>query len=311
MRLLALCFLLGSSVATATTLGPGSVLDLPAADVTPAAPLSPELRACLTRKPIGFGASVMQATAKLIPGYQTLISRYEAYEAGEGLTPQNPKVPKPTSYRRFGWSPLHSLTKMLGGKAATRNVLHKGAFYTDDVSKLGGQQIHSLLHGELKKTYQEASLLMAVDAFYWDAEWDACGSWADPIPHIEELTRKVRAHGKTLILGTVPHEDPRLVRIDIRRIGYDFAWRPPRLSCLTKINEALHRLCTPENNCYLVDLKGDIDVLKEGGKLEVAGVGSFDYYEMRPDGVHLSDMGVLYIAQTVMKAFQTHPPICF
>ncbi len=113
-----------------------------------------------------------------------------------------------------------------------------------------------------------------------------------------------------MILGNVPFENPATVRIDSDRIGIPGLWYPPDVTCARRINEVLAESCLAQNGCYIVDLKGAVDDLQCGKKLKLRNGEEFSLYEMRPDGVHMSDKGARYIGELMIRAFEASPPKC-
>lgn len=283
----------------------GLLLSLSTAGATPSN-LSPEVRNCLFRKPIAFGASLTQATTALLPGYRGLVRGVEIYGNQYG-TPSTTTLP--TSTRPYGLSPIRYVTKALAGKAALPNITYIGSYVTRKVEEAGSSQIEAMLRGEHRALYSLSRLIVGVDAFYWDAVWDLCPS-GRPLIRMNELIASAKKNQKYLVLGNVPIENPELVRIASDRTTVQKLWYPPTPSCVNQINEALAARCTPENNCYLLDMKKWVDHLAAGGEVSVFGQGSYGHFDMRPDGVHLSDVGSRFVAERILQAFEEHPPKC-
>jgi hypothetical protein len=203
-----------------------------------------------------------------------------------------PRTPRP-----FGLSPVRYLVKSVAGRAGLSKVTYISEFFPNGEDSLGSTQIVRMLNGSERPLFDQASLIVGVDAFYWDAISDNCGPGLDQT--ITALIERARDAGKTLILGTVPIEDPAKVRINSDAIGINMWW-PPVPECAIRINQLLNRRCTEANRCLVVDLAAAVARLNAGESLPLGDGGRYDYYQMRPDGVHLSDKGSRYVAELMV-----------
>ncbi len=268
---------------------------------------------CVFENVVGFGASVTQSTPALIPGYQALVWGAEMYEAigGEWSLPgsRNSPIYNYTS-RGYGPSPVEILVKDYLGWQGLKNINYIGAYFTQSENDLGSAQVQALLHGDKVSLYEQASLLVGFDAFYWDAIHGNCGGDAGVESIIRELIERSKSRGQTLILGTVPFENPATVRIASVRTGVHGLWYAPEVKCAARINDTLHQFCHSTNGCYLVDLKAAVGELRCGKKLRLRNGEAFGLFEMRPDGVHMSDVGSRFLAEMAMDALEKDPPSC-
>jgi hypothetical protein len=269
-------------------------LSLPAV----AEPLGAEKRACVFKNPVTFGASITAETAMLLPGYHTLMSA-RALARGIFYLPN------------FGVSPTHILLGSYAHKLPFEMGLNISKFSTNSGFDFGASQVFEMLRGKYKDEFDKASIVMSVDAFYWDAIANECGygRYAGAEDVIEVLISTAHAQNKALILGNVPHEDPSKVLIDSKTLGIPGLWYNPVPACVTSINETLERLCTVENGCYLVDMASWVAILNGGGTLPLNGK-QYGLYWIRPDGVHLSMYGSELVYQKIVEALETHPPSC-
>jgi hypothetical protein len=266
----------------------------------------------LVRDVVAFGASVTQATFNTIPGMRPLVWGIETYGRWFGdqdLSPLKFNSPlKNYRARGFGPSPVQYLVEELGGNR--NQITYIGSYVTNKYEDLGSAQILSLLQGERRPLFDKATLLVGVDAFYWDAIWNKCdGPDYGPEGILRMLIREAKRTGKVVVLGTVPQEIPVNVRIDSRRTGVKGLWQTPNPSCVRSLNRTLHQYCTPDQNCYLVDLKAFVDDLNCGIKIKLKDGSEYGLFELRPDGVHQSDAGARAIAEKIIEAFERNPTI--
>jgi hypothetical protein len=282
------------------------------APLAQASNLSAETRACLFEKPVAFGASVTQATSYVFPGYRGFVRAVEIYGSIRGSSSAASTKPAlPQSSRSYGLSPIRYVAKVFAGRESVSRIRYIGSYVTSNDSQVGSAQIESLLNGDNRFLFYSSRLFVGVDAFYWDAVRDLCPT-GEPQRQIRKLIANAKAKSKTLVLGNVPIESPELVRIDSERTHVGSLWYPPTPSCAHEINALLATTCTPQNNCYLIDVKSMVDHLAAGGKVAVPGHDQkeFGYYDIRPDGVHLSDLGTRFVAARIVQAFEANPPKC-
>jgi hypothetical protein len=270
---------------------------------------------CVFRKTIAFGASVTQATAYMIPGYRAVVRGVELYGShfGDTTLPQDLSSPLRTyTPRPFGLSPVRYLVKQLADKKALDRITYIGSYVTQTGEDLGSSQMLSMMQGERQELFNSASLIVGVDAFYWDSIWQNCGygSGAGAEPIIAAFIQEAKKRGITLILGNVPNENSANVRIDSHRTGVPGFWYPPKPQCSDSINATLNRFCTPQNGCYIADLKSLAEDVNCGQKVALSDGSSYSLFELRPDGVHLSDKGSRYLAELMAKVLERNPPTC-
>jgi hypothetical protein len=265
---------------------------------------------------VAFGASVTQATPAVIPGYGLLVRAVEAYgkHFGDTSIPNYPGVEAlqgPYTARPYGWSPIQYFVADQGGPEALRRITFMGSYFPRNEKTLGSYQVTQMLDGDAQQTFNTASLIVGVDAFYWDAIANNCGYGNDEgvEPLIVRLISEAKEKGITLVLGNVPHEVPTNVKIDSDRTGLQIFWWAPKPQCADSINTTLEANCTAENGCYIVGLKGLTDDLNCGWKLPV-GKSKYGLYELRPDGVHLSDKGAEFVSDQIRRAMVQNPPKC-
>ena len=252
---------------------------------------------------LAFGASVTHGTPAMLPGFDWAVRRVEDWATWRGWY-ERPAA-APANPRPYGRSPVDYLVTHYRGKKAAKRIKYVSRWRTTRDEDLGSAQTSAMLDGPLRADFDRASMIIGVDAFYWDAGWNTCGLELDEI--IREFIRTAGELGKILVLGTVPIENASNVRIDSQRIGYRI-WYPPNPRCATRINALLAESCLTENGCYVVDLKAHVDRLNAGGHLRLRDGRHFGLFEMRPDGVHLSDVGSRHLAESIMDAFAWNPP---
>lgn len=272
--------------------------------------LDPKVAACVGRDILAFGASVTEATPYSIPLWPIGVKAIELY--GEYKNPQNLlKFSRPKamgSPRTRGISPIKKLANFLG----SRNFTLAGAAFSQADVDWGTFQIESMFFGSLHEQFEKASVIVGVDAFYWDAIDDTCsqfeGTERAPENRIRQLVMNAKATGKILILGNVPIENPANVRIDSARTGVDGLWYPPQPSCVHHINAALENYCKVKHNCYLFDMKSMVDDINCGKAQPLWNGRQYKYFDLRPDGVHLSDAGSDFVAEQLYELLAANPP---
>lgn len=289
--------------------------------------------------PLFVGASITANLTRVIPAYNTLT----AHVIGE--IPQEVKDRTDSWWMRKlgirpekqGSSPSHQvarkyrLAEILRYTEARRteyakiedfrvsNSMNLSRKITTKYAHIGTGQIESFLGEDapLKDAYKESSIIMGIDLFYWDAVLDYCGHGGalthnvtgkrvDTEHRIRLLTEQAKQDGKVLMLGTVPYDSSEKVFLHSHITG----WNAPDPSCVYSINSTLRYHCREENNCYIVDLEEMVEKLYAGEKLSLKGGSSYDLYQMRPDGVHLSDKGSQYVTEQMIDMLETNPPVC-
>lgn len=191
---------------------------------------------------------------------------------------------------------------------------------------------------ELRDRLDTASIIFAIDGFYWDAidanrYSNACSNAQEAI---DRLTNQAKEKGQVLVLGNVPIEDASRVRQYL-----DSMWMPPEPSCVRNLNSFLSRKCLIENNCYIIDffglvnkinsndpnqwisyqgktfrqpvLRGEKRVknyLSDVGRMFTDRLNPKRPYILRGDGVHLTTYGESYISNLIRDSLVENPPTC-
>lgn len=275
--------------------------------------LDPKIAACVGRDVLAFGASVTQGTPAKIPLWAQFVLGLEIYSKYKNIE-NLPKFSAPDAMGRprgYWYSPVSRFAGLLGAKKFTNS----GHLFNTEEEHLGSNQIDSMLSGGKRaKKFESASLIVGVDAFYWDAIWNTCEEYAgtmhSPENQIRSLILEARERKKFLILGNVPIENPANVRISSDRTGVENLWYPPEPSCAASINETLKDLCTYENNCYILDMKKMVDDINCGVAMKTWNGSEYKYFDLRSDGVHLSLWGSRYISEQLYELLAARPPVC-
>ena len=286
--------------------------------VSSAAALDADKRQCIFRDVVAFGASVTQATPYYIPGSNLLVDGIEIYGKFFGQSPLVAGFQSPLrerGFRSFGQSPIYYLSKSVQTPSFQPQLHYIGSSFTSKWTDLGSSQAFSLALGYRRNLFDAASLVVGIDAFYWDAvhsncELDSKSRANSAEAAIQTLIETSFTNGKILVLGNLPHENPANVRIDSTRTGVPYAWYPPNPDCVDRINATLSMFCKIEKSCYLIDLKSFGDDLNCGMKYKMLNGRTYGLYELRPDGVHMSDKGAEAVGELINQALQNHPPNC-
>lgn len=267
--------------------------------VANAVPLTPEQKACTFKKTIVIGASISANTAMNIPMYYTGI---QALALIRGVF----------SIGYFGPGPHHQLLSDYANQGLFAKIYRNySVMFTNEPEYWGSAQIFKLIKGSERPAFDRSSLIIGVDAFYWDAIQENCGEHPRSAENaIIQLVNEAREKKIKLILGNVPDEEPKSVIIDSERLGIPGLWYKPDVTCALSINATLERVCLPENGCYVVDLYSMAARLNEGKKLSLKDGSAWGLYRLRPDGVHLSFKGSRYVAEQIIDALEAHPPVC-
>jgi|GEM_PF-5968226 len=264
-----------------------------------AAPLTVEQKACTFKNTVLIGASITANTAMSIPLYHTAVSAM-ALRKGVFLLP--PFGASPSSFLLMGYAKTGFFSS--GWK-------NYSVMFTNSEEHLGSSQIRALVEGSERQVFNSASAIIGIDAFYWDAIFDNCGTGPTSAEQsIERLIQEARAKNIKMILGNVPYEDPSQVIIDSESIGIEGLWYRPKAACVASINDTLQRECVPQNGCYLIDLNDMATRLNNGEKLKLKNGAVYGLYSLRPDGVHLSTNGSIYVAERMVDALEANPPQC-
>lgn len=200
----------------------------------------------------------------------------------------------------FGESPAKLLTKYYSRGNIAANL---SATYGYPV---GFQQIDTILRKQ-PGLLDDASAVIGIDLFYWDAAWEYCDH---TIPRINALIQNLRHRKIPLILGTVPLENPELVTWNYLGSLREYIWTPPEANCVRKINSLLQSNCKADRGCFLLDLHGIIENLNSTGSLQMRNGRKFSLTQVRPDGVHVSSYGSEFLVQEIIKSLQQSPHLC-
>ena len=267
---------------------------------------SPNVPASVFDHVLAFGASVTHATPAVLPFYDNFTRAAESLAMANGDY-ELPAGFDPSAQRPWGLSPVRYLVKHYRGKAGLKNITYVSSLITNGDEDAGSGQIERFLNGEQRALFDAATVVVGIDAFYWDAVYNNCQANDFNLKdRIVALIDEARAAGKVLILGNVPEEDASKVRIDSERTGMNGWWAPNPL-CAKNISSLLESRCKVANGCYIVDLRGTVERLNAGEKLPLADGGHYGLFEMRPDGVHLSDKGTRYLAELAIKQLERAP----
>lgn len=267
-----------------------------------ARPLTAAEKACLFREPVVIGASISAETGRQVPGFDLLVNAIALHKGTPGGA-------------RFGLSP----SKLLIANYAAKGFDFKYADYSEKLTQPdthGSNQIIALLTGERRDVFQSASVILGIDAFYWDAISSNCGydSHQGVEPWIRYLIEAASEQGVRLILGNVPHEDPSKVPLDGYGLGDSVLWQKPNSACTASINRTLEKHCRTDRGCYLVDVDQFVQKINRGEKLRGFNVEmsevEYGLFDLRPDGVHLSPSGSAVIYQSMVDALESIPPSC-
>lgn len=278
----------------------------------PGLALADDNMACVLESPVHIGASVTAETPEVLQLLRSL-NIFTTYYNGLGK-PLNPgqKVSRYFHAQMSDGFSQESLGEVLWGYDRSRHKNLAIAFSTKVGEHEGYMQVHELINknGENRAIYEEASIIFGVDLFYWDTVWNMC-RFRNMEPFIKDFVETVSQDGKTLVLATVPKDKAEYVPISRLSIGNRGLWWPPVESCVDEVNSALHKHCTIDESCFLVDLEKDVERLQQGERLTTPLSGhSYSLRQLRPDGVHLSRAGNRYLAEQVIAMMYEHPPQC-
>lgn len=171
------------------------------------------------------------------------------------------------------------------------------------------QRINAAKFGAVSKTMLEkvdentlrgVKTIFGLDLFYWDAIRGNCEGTVENFHKLQALARKNKA---LLIVGNVPDERKTEVNVAVRMV-----WHPPAEACRLEINSLLKKHCIAPT-CYVVDMAKMVEELNSTGGLRMDG-NFFARKDLRPDGLHLSTMGSLILAESLLRQFDANPPLC-
>jgi hypothetical protein len=237
---------------------------------------------CVFKKSVNLGASITHET--MLRKSPALMAPYFLARTGVG----------------FGESPAKLLTKYYARGKVIANLSAPFGY------PVGFQQIDTLLR-QRPDVLDQASVVVGIDLFYWDAAWEYCKFTEARIP---ALIQNLRARNIPLILGTVPEENPELVTWNSWGSYREYIWTPPAAHCLESINRQLHRYCRVQEGCFLLDLHGIIKKINAQGSLTMADGKVYALPQIRPDGVHVSTLGSLFLAREILRSLAQRPDLC-
>lgn len=255
--------------------------------------------ACVFDKAIVFGASISA---------NTMYNMTIAPRVGIAIVapPMAMLVKKPL----FGVGPGTELAEDYASRLLMANLAASFAEPT------GAEQVQSIIDFKRVKnktvfsSSKNASSIIGVDAFYWDAVWNTCKSNL-PQTEIPRLIEFAKDNKIVLVLGTVPFEDPDKIfwekTPDFIR---ENAWHPPIPSCVRTINQLLKVECKQKDQCYIIDMNKMVQAINGGGKLKLSNGRELNLVQTRPDGVHLSSAGSRYVQEQILDLFQETAPEC-
>ena len=254
----------------------------------------------------------------------------------------------PSEYRRsyLSLQSFPSLQELTEEPFQALNFAHATASYEE--AQFAYQTYQFIKEdGTLHRFYEESTILLGVDALYWTGIY-ARNSDCTPdysyhyvkkfesehytgsltpliqtqnIPvnvhrTIPELINNTHRDKKVLVLGTVPEEKAEFISI---KEEY-FPLPDDGYECIRTINTLLKTYCTPEKNCYLIDLHKMVSNLQEvlldihgettDNRFDESGnIVGYDYFEMRvTDGAHLTPIGTQMLANVIKKLIRANPP---
>jgi hypothetical protein len=296
--------------------------------------LTPNTIQCVFKNPLEVGASVTGRVGETIPFFATaewyLFGLHPHYRGSPSsyFISHYRKLHPSFFYARFKEGETGPVfPKVSAGHTNTwRNLAYS---ITNEWEQTGAGQVASMLGGDHSEAYKEASIVVGIDLFYWDAIHDNCGygmgrktlgkiapgKWGpvrvDTEYQIQRLIENAKASGKVLYLGTLPYERPEEIPINSVATGVQGFWYPQQYSCVTSINATLKQFCKMEDGCYLMDFSALAEKLYRGEKLPVRSEHTeVSRLEARPDGVHLSYLGAKGAAEQMIDLFEAHPPSC-
>lgn len=237
--------------------------------------------ACALKLPLVYGASISG-------GY----SGFSDYAVSKIIENQN------AHYHGGVRNPIEELQAQL---LSTVSTLHFAEISGSKNQGSGFRQLKAILNSKKgREALQRASAIAALDAFYWPAIMGKCDEAIAGVEQVTELGRQIR---KPIFLANVPNEDPQKMSLLVRRF-----WRPPSTECAARINSRMLELCRPEHQCYLLDMASHIALLNLQGV--AFGGKTLLSHHMRRDGLHLTSVGVQYVAGLLHQALAANPPAC-
>lgn len=260
---------------------------------------------CIFKKPITIGASLTGEIGRRFPGFAE-------FQFVRTITDSKHRG----SLAGFGQSPAHLLMERIAHVKDVYSTPSTAIMNTSDWADLGSHQIRDLLYREKTAMFDDRSVLIGVDAFYWDAIYGNCEYRGADVSYpveraIRDLTEVARQRKMTLILGNAPYENASTITITNEELNVDFMWSPPEPECVTRINQTLRENCLVENGCYILDNKDMSERLVRGETLRLQDGSTGKLYDMRLDGVHVTQLGSMYMAEQMKLGMQkNHPPMC-
>ena len=264
---------------------------------------------CVFKRPLYLGASLTAATPlKMVLWNEIASIVFEAPYYSMGMNPGAVVARKYRGNLLERQLARHG-SECIQGVCRSENL---AVMFTSSKIHSGAYQIKFLLdeNGKNRSAYEKASVIFGIDLFYWDAVWDDCNDGQLNVEYqIQRLIESAGEDGKTLILGTVPYDEGSKVFIDSEKFGVGSFWYPPTPSCVSRINDVIKNNCREYSNCYVVDLESIVKHLYDGNSVDVRGE-PHGLHSLRPDGVHLSKAGTVFLADQIIEILESHPPTC-
>jgi hypothetical protein len=139
---------------------------------------------------------------------------------------------------------------------------------------IGGRAGRDLLPTLAAKTFDDRSVVVGIDLFFWDS------TFRDPKPSLAALDRlmtDVKKRNLPIVLGEIPGLLPS---------------RQPQRAAL---NAAIHKACASYENCYVMPFDDLLSRIMKDWSLEIKG-RKYSLLELVPDGLHMGDVAGDYLA---------------
>lgn len=185
------------------------------------------------------------------------------------------------------------------GNFNNENTKLRGGWYFEHTQELFGDS-------EETEKMKQSSLMLSMDAFYWDsidgeASFTADNTCAQSIQAMRDVVGFAKENEIPLVLSNIPAEVGTPVGFLVRQAS---GWREPFSACYEVFNTELEAECLASNQCFIVDID---NVVAQLNQEENPGVlwndETFTREDLRTsDAVHLTDLGNEYIAHLIEQA---------